>query len=173
MDWKSLVRSVAPVIGTALGGPMAGTAVKFMADKFLGKPDATQDEVAQYIQSATPEKLLELKKLDNDFSVQMRQLDIDLEKINAADRASARDLAVKTTLGPQITIGVVFVGAFGLITYKLFSGATFDASIHDVVIYMLGILSAGISQVLNFFYGSSTGSKHKDTSMANLAQKGE
>jgi len=33
-DWKKVVSTVAPVLGTALGGPLAGAATKFIADKF-------------------------------------------------------------------------------------------------------------------------------------------
>lgn len=167
MDWKGIVGEVAPAIGTALGGPMAGTAVKFIADKLLGKKDAGAQEVANYITNATPEQLAQLKKLDNDFSVQMRQLDVDVEKINATDRASARDLAIKTTLWPQIVISSVFLAIFGAVSYSVFNGFKIDPSVHDIVIYLLGILSAGLTQVLNFFLGSSMGSKHKDTSLAN------
>jgi hypothetical protein len=42
-SWKDIIRSIAPTIGTALGGPLAGTATKFIADKMLGKADATQE----------------------------------------------------------------------------------------------------------------------------------
>jgi len=89
-DWKKVVSTVAPVLGTALGGPLAGAATKFIADKFLGNPQATEDQIAETVKSASPDQLLQLKKLDQDFAIEMKKLDVDLYKIDADDRASAR-----------------------------------------------------------------------------------
>ena len=33
---KKVLSSVAPVLGSAIGGPFAGVAMKFLADKFTG-----------------------------------------------------------------------------------------------------------------------------------------
>ena len=157
-DWKSLVRTVAPVIGTALGGPLAGMATRAISTTLLGKPDADEEELSGAIQGAT----------DNNFKVQMKQLDIDLEKINATDRASARELAIKTSLFPQVIISGIFITCFGAVLYQVFTGETVaNAMNKDIIIYLLGILSAGITQIMNFFFGSSAGSKNKDATMAN------
>jgi hypothetical protein len=58
-NWKELVRQVAPTLSAALGGPLTGTAVRFIADKCLGKPDAGApdagvEEVALAMQGANP-----------------------------------------------------------------------------------------------------------------------
>lgn len=37
-DWKDVISSVAPGLATAFGGPLAGAAVKVIADKVLGTP---------------------------------------------------------------------------------------------------------------------------------------
>ena len=167
-DWKSLVRTVAPVIGTALGGPLAGMATRAISTTLLGKPDADEEELSAAIQGATPEQLTKLREADNNFKVQMKQLDIDLEKINATDRASARELAIKTSLFPQVIISGIFITCFGAVLYQVFTGETVaNAMNKDIIIYLLGILSAGITQIMNFFFGSSAGSKNKDTTMAN------
>jgi hypothetical protein len=83
MDWKQTVRNVAPTIGTALGGPLAGTAVKLLADKFLGKQDATEAEVAAAIQGATSEQLIKLKEIDTEFKKFVMQISIEEKKIEA------------------------------------------------------------------------------------------
>jgi hypothetical protein len=36
MNWKSIVKSIAPVLGTALGGPIAGGAIKMLSSALLG-----------------------------------------------------------------------------------------------------------------------------------------
>lgn len=171
MNWKDIVGTVAPTIATALGGPMAGTAVKFLADKLLGDPQATQDQVAQAIVSASPEKLLELKKLDNDFQVQMRQLDIDLEKLNAADRASARDMAVKNGQKPQLWISAVYTVAYAVVLWAYVSGnIQVPADAQGQFNIVLGALTAAQTQILNFWMGSSSGSKAKDDHLAEIAK---
>ena len=87
----NLVRTVAPTIATAVGGPLAGMATRAISEALLGKPDGTEEELAQAAANATPEQLLALKKAEQDFAVRMRELDIDLERIANEDRNSARD----------------------------------------------------------------------------------
>ena len=46
---KSIIQTVAPTIGTAVGGPLGGMAVKAISEALLGKPDGTPDEVSKAI----------------------------------------------------------------------------------------------------------------------------
>ena len=87
----NLVKTVAPSIATAVGGPLAGMATKMISEALLGKPDGTEDELLQAAKNATPEQLLALKKAEQDFAIKMRELDIDLERISNEDRNSARN----------------------------------------------------------------------------------
>jgi len=41
-DWKNVVRSVAPILGNAIGGPFGGAAVSALSNALLGKPEATE-----------------------------------------------------------------------------------------------------------------------------------
>lgn len=162
MDWKQIVKNVAPAIGTALGGPMGGIATKFLADNLLGNPDASEQDVADYVGAASPDTLLKIKQLDKDFAVKMRELDIDLEKINQQDRDSARGMAVKTSLIPQMALSVIFISGFVLVLYGVFNGVVqLDDSSQKLAFMLIGILSAGVTQIMNFFFGSSAGSKEK------------
>ena len=61
-DWKALVRTVAPVIGTALGGPIGNLAAQAISTVFLGTPDGTEDQIAEAVARATPEQLLALRQ---------------------------------------------------------------------------------------------------------------
>jgi primase-polymerase (primpol)-like protein len=80
---KSILSVVAPNIGTALGGPIGGMAGRVVAKALLGKDEASDNEIFEAVEKATPEQLVALKKADADFKVQMKQLDIDLAKISA------------------------------------------------------------------------------------------
>ena len=91
MDLAKRVSTVAPWIGTALGGPLGGMAVEAAANA-LGLSDKTVDSVKQALAGVTPEQMLALKKADQDFALQMQALGFknvaDMEAIAAGDRDS-------------------------------------------------------------------------------------
>ena len=71
---KNIVGAVAPTIGSAMGGPLGGMAMNKIAD-VLGVPN-DQKSIQQAIQNATPEQMLELKKAEQEFEVQMEELGV-------------------------------------------------------------------------------------------------
>lgn len=159
-DWKKTLGTVAPALATALGGPLAGMAVG-MATKALGI-DQSEDALAEAVASGNPEIMVKLKQVNADFTVEMKRLDVDLEKIASTDRSSARDMATKTTLKPQIILSTLFVIGFIAVLYGVFGGGvTVTVPMKDAAMYLLGILSTGIMQIMNFFFGSSSGSQIK------------
>jgi hypothetical protein len=86
-----LIGSVAPTIATALGGPLAGMATSAISKAVLGKATGTQDEIVAVLEkSNNPDILLKLKEAELAFATKMKELDIDVAKIDAEDRASAR-----------------------------------------------------------------------------------
>ena len=50
-----LLSQVAPSIATALGGPLAGIAVKTLSNALLGHESGTEEDVATALQNASPE----------------------------------------------------------------------------------------------------------------------
>lgn len=167
--WKDIIRHVAPTLGTALGGPMAGVATKFIAEKILGKKSASQEEVQAFVLNASPEQLVKLKELEQQFILEMKQLDIDVYALEVKDRDSARKL-FEVNVWPQITLSTVFVlGYFGVL-YFLMSGTDAQSLVQNptmtgVFTTVLGVLTAAIPQILNFWFGSSLGSKEKTRGM--------
>src|SRR5262245_20557312 len=92
----NFLRKIAPFLGTALslGGP-AGAMAGQLLNKALGtKPDANPKEIATAMMGATNEQIAALRQAEEQFQLQMRQLDIqnteDMEKLANADRADAR-----------------------------------------------------------------------------------
>lgn len=171
MDWKALAKNVAPTIGAALGGPAAGTAVKFLADKFLGDPEATEQQIAEAILHSSPEQLAELRRLDNEFRIRMRELDIDVFALVIDDRKNARGMAEKTSLGPQIVLSVLFIGGYFALLFVLFSGQVqIEGTERDIAIVLLGIMTGEIPRIMSFWFGSSQGSKDKDKALTTAAR---
>ena len=73
---KNVVGAVAQTLGTALGGPMGGMAANMIAE-VLGVPNNPK-AIEKGISEATPEQMLELKKAEQAFEVQMIELDVDV-----------------------------------------------------------------------------------------------
>lgn len=72
MSLSDVLTGVAPMLATALGGPLAGLAVGFIAKQFGVDPE----KVAEVVQGADPAKM---KELDNQFKEYMAGLGIQLQ----------------------------------------------------------------------------------------------
>lgn len=160
-DWKKLVGTVAPTLAAALGGPMAGLAVKAVAEA-LGTPDATADELETRLAGATPADLLALKKAEQDFKVQMKTLEVDVFKLEAGDRANARGLLIATgAKTPAVLSWIIVVATFGLEGYMVVKGVPEGVS-ELIVGRVLGTLDAALMTVIGFWLGTSWSSRAKD-----------
>jgi hypothetical protein len=167
-----LLGSVAPTLATALGGPLAGLAVKSLSKALLGAEDFSEEAVMEAMATATPEQLAAVKKIDADFKVQMKSLDIDLERIAVDDRKSARTMQTETKDWiPRALAISVTLGYFGIIAYVLVSGLPVNGS--EVLLMLLGTLSAGWTGVMAFYFGSSSGSQKKDAMIHNSIPRDE
>jgi energy-converting hydrogenase Eha subunit A len=160
----NLLKSAAPGLATAVAGPMGGMAVKMIADK-LGVP-ANEQAVADHL-TAHPEHMVKLQE-------------IDLEKIKAhyaeMDSARNREIAVASSANvpmlnklvtPVLALGVVAL-SFVLFAILIFVEVRPEAK--DILIYILGVLSAAVTQVLSYYFGSSQGSKDKDDKVKGLVK---
>ena len=167
----NLVRTVAPSLASAVGGPLAGMAVRTISEALLGKPDGTEDELAQAAAKATPEQLLALKNAEQDFAVRMRELDIDLERIANEDRNSARNREIKTKdWTPKVLAGLITSGYFGVLFYMLQFGLPTTGG-SEAMLVMLGTLGTAWGGVVAYYFGSSAGSKEKTEAMNRMASK--
>jgi hypothetical protein len=171
MSWKKVLGSVAPTIATALGGPLAGMATKAITGAIFPGEEIDPQDIDKRIEQAVnenPDILLKVKEVENEFKARMKELDVDVVKIHAGDRDSARKLAIARGLMPQMTLAAVYVLAFATILITVFTGelelSEQQANIANI---LLGILSAGLLQIMNFFFGSSSGSKEKTAKMVS------
>jgi hypothetical protein len=166
----NLVRTVAPSIATAVGGPLAGMATRAISEALLGRPDGTDEELAEAAKNATPEQLLALKQAEQDFTVRMRELEIDIERIDAADRGSARDREVKTgDWTPKALAGAVTLGFFGVLGYMIAYGLPSQGG--EALLVMLGTLGTAWGGIVSYYFGSSAGSKEKSEAMNRMVRK--
>jgi hypothetical protein len=161
-----LIGSVAPTIATALGGPVAGMAVKAISGALFGHDSATEDDIRTVLANPTGDQLAALKKIDADFAVQMKTLDIDLERIAAGDRASARDMQKETRDWiPRALAVSVTVGFFAILLYMLVYGLPTTGN--EALLLLLGALQTAWGGIIAFYFGSSSGSQKKDQMIYN------
>jgi hypothetical protein len=160
-DWKKTLATVAPGLATALGGPLAGVATKALSDALLGKPDGDEDEIAAAMATGGMDALAKIREAEASFKVRMRELDIDLEKVHQADRASARQREVSTgdSFTPRALALLVTLGFFGVLGYLLNWGKPEQGG--DALLVMLGSLGTAWTAIISYYYGSSAGSSEK------------
>lgn len=156
-----LLGQLAPTLATALGGPMAGLAVKTLSNVLLGHEEGTEDDLAKALSSATPEQLATVKQIDADFKVRMKELEIDLERISSGDRDSARkrEVSVKDHT-PKILAAGITLGFFGCLFWMFVYGVPKNGN--EALLLMLGALQTAFTGVIAYYFGSSSSSKAKD-----------
>ena len=174
-DWKAILGAVAPTLATAIGGPFAGMATKAIAGVLLGKEDATQDEISVALSGATPEQLVALKKLDADFAVRMKELDVDLDRIQAADRDSARKRQMATGDHTPQRLAYLYAAAFfaviGFQCWLAYEQKEIPVMIGKTLDMLLGVLTAMVLGSKEYFFGSSSSSAKKTQLLADNAPK--
>lgn len=126
------------------------------AGKALGLSDATRDKVQKALQAGnlTAEQMAALKQADADLAVKLKELDIDAAKVAAADRASARQMAVDTgSWAPAALALSITVGFFGVLV-GLLTGALklWD---NAGLTLLIGALSTSWGAVVMFYFGAS------------------
>jgi hypothetical protein len=172
-DWKSVVGTVAPTIATALGGPLAGLAVKAIGGVFGLGDGATEADVAAKLAGATPDDLLRLKEADQKFAIEMRRLDVDLERIAAGDRDSARQMQRETRSWAVPVLASVVVSGFIASSIAVLGGwveGLKDPLVAALVGSVLGNITAATMLVLNFYFGTTASSRTKDETIKSLSK---
>ena len=168
MDWKSIVGTVAPWLGAALGGPLGSAAVTIIADS-LGLSDRTESAIKIALGAATPEQMMSIKTADQDFAIQMQALGFanerDMEALAAGDRDSARkrEMIVQDGTTRYLAYALTF-GFFSILIFMLFQEVP-DGS-RDILNILLGSLGASFGGVCSYYFGSSRGSQIKTELLA-------
>ena len=160
-----------PLLGNGLN--LVANAVmakgKDYVEKKLGvelKPDMSSEDLAkiQIAQMEHEEELLKLRleedKLDlAELELRLKDTDSARERevqISTSDKAPLLNKIVTPVLALSILI-LTFV-LFGVV---MFDDTPVEASRKDILIYILGVLSAIASQIVSYYFGSSQSSKDK------------
>lgn len=166
----SWIKTLVPLIGTALGGPLGGAAASFIADK-LGLETKTVEAVNEVLNSGklSPEQISGLKLAELEFKKFLEEKEIKLEELSAKDRDSARqrESSVKDNT-PRVLAGIVTLGFFGVLIYMMVYGAPTEGK--DAFLILLGSLGTGWASVIAYYFGSSSGSENKNRTIERLSE---
>ena len=147
---KNVVGALAPTLGSALGGPLGGQAASVIAGVLGCQSDP--NSINKAIQSATPEQMLELKKAEQGFELQMKELEVDVFKLEVQDKQDARGKFSKDWTARIMGMATVggFLGYIFLITLQ-----PPEANSEALVNLILGYLGGLASAIVSFYFGAS------------------
>jgi len=151
-----LLKSLAPTVAEAAGGPLAGMAVKMVASK-IGVPNASVEKIEEILETQ-PEKAMLVKQADREFQDRIREMEIDLESFKAEvdDRKDARNKFADDPT-PKIFAMLALIGFLGYVFMVTIQPP--DANDDGVVNLILGYLGGLVSGISAFFFGGSNGKK--------------
>jgi len=165
-----ILATIAPTVATALGGPFAGMATTAMLGALGLAPETSKDDLMKAIAGATPEQMIKLKEIEQQFIIDLKKLDVDVLRLDAGDRDSARKREIATLdYTPRILSGLI-VSLFIGVQYFVFGGHVLDATMRDFAMRSLGTLDAALTMVLAYYFGSSSGSRAKDSQITSLSE---
>lgn len=164
---KQIIASVAPLIGTAIGGPFGALAGTLVHQALGTGGDDKALEAA--ITSGDPEALLKLKTASQEFDVRMKELGITEDQLRFQDTANARarEIALKDHT-PAILAYSVTLGFFGTLGFMLVNGKPETGG--DALLVMLGSLGTAWTAIVGYYYGSSMSSRRKDDALTEIAK---
>ena len=109
---KSVLGALAPTLGAAVGGPLGGQAGAIIS-KVLGVPNNPKS-IETAMNNITSEQMVALKKAEKDFELQMKQLEVDIYKLETEDIQDARE-KFSSDWTPKFLGVLCLVGFFGYI----------------------------------------------------------
>lgn len=172
--WLQILKTVAPTLATALGGPLAGTAVQAISNALTGKKDTPEAELEAIVNQGNPETLLKLKQEDHNFKIEMEKLGITKEELVYKDIDSARQRHMIVKDREPAYLAYLAMIVFAGLVYLVIGQAQLFAD-NEFAKYIIGIVigaSIGwVDKAYNFFLGSSIGSKSKTTAMIDAIER--
>jgi hypothetical protein len=159
----NLLKGFAPVLATAVAGPLGGAAVSMIAKKF-----GVEDSVAAVAQAIAG---------DPQAADKLREMELEYARIHLANVKGARDMQ-NNALNQSDVFSKRFIyyfASFWSVSAVVYIGFITFATIPkdnirfaDTIIgFLLGTV---VATILNFFYGTSKSSQDKTDKLAEMAK---
>jgi hypothetical protein len=135
-------------------------------------PDATKDQVLQAVASATPEQLITIKQIEAKLIVDLKTLDVDLEKLAVDNTKDARAREVSTKDWTPRILAFMILGLYICVQGYVLGYVIPEGSM-NIVMRSLGTLDAALGLVLGYYFGSSVGSARKTEQLSTIIGQGK
>lgn len=153
MDW---LKSIAPTLATALGGPLAGLAINAVSSALGIDPDKVQETISSG--KLTADQIASIQQAELALKARAQELGLDFAKLAIDDRKSAREMQISTKSFIPTTLAIlVTLGFFGILVGMMME--TFKTS--EPLMLMLGSLGTAWTGIIAYYFGSSAGSAAK------------
>jgi hypothetical protein len=126
-------------------------------DKVMPNPQAKAEAQAKLMEMAQKGQLAELEAMGKEME-SARNREIQIATSDAAPM-------LNKIVTPILALGTV---ALTFILYGIIIFTDVDEQSKDILIYVLGALTSAVTMVLGYYFGSSAGSKEKDSKIKDL-----
>lgn len=162
MSWQNIAKNVAPTLASALPPPFNVFATAAVKGVLGLTEESTDKDVERALLSATPETMLKLKELENQFKIDCKKLGVDLEQIAYQDRDSARKRESETKDKMPAILGITtVVGVIVVFSIVLSGNIELTGEQGLMVGTIVGAIIGYGTQVMNYYFGSTSGSAKK------------
>ena len=133
-------------------------------------PNMPPDEVAklQIAQMEHEEELMRLKLEENKLDLEelsMRLKDVGSAREREVQIATSKDAPLLNKIVTPLLALSLLMLTFILFGVVMFDNTPVESSRKDILIYILGVLSAISTQIVSYYFGSSQGSKDKSEAL--------
>ena len=162
MNWLDTIKTIAPVVASALGGPLSGLAVTAIGSLF-NMAEPTQDKIKAAIENGqlTGEQISGIRELELKLKADEAERGFKYAELEFKDRDSARNMNIQTgAKTPAVLTWIIVAIVLGLEGMILFHGM--PAGVSEIVTgRILGTLDMSLMMVLAFWFGTTYGSGRK------------
>ena len=168
MNWIDTIKTIAPTVASALGGPLAGIAVTALGSLF-GIAEPTQEKIKSAIEQGqmTGEQISAIRTLELQLQAEERERGFRYAELEFKNVADARAMKISTnSLFPELLSTLIVVGFFGILGWMMYKPSAIES---QPLLIMLGSLGAAFGAVINYWLGSNKGSDRTKELLANSA----
>ena len=166
------LKTLVPMLGTALGGPFGGIAAGFIAEK-LGLESKTVDAVIKALDDnkMTADQVTAIRLAEIEFTKFLAQNEITLAQLDTQNTTDARKrdtaLGVHNYRADSMYLLAVLL-IVGMVYVVLRSGL--DEYAKGIITLVLGRFLGYLDNIYNFEFGSTRSNKTKDATIENLSK---
>jgi len=159
----------------------------FLQDLFSGGASTLVDSVGRVLDNVVTTKE-EKMSLDNEIRKSEMQFQLDMQKLSNEEQqmiigdlnsARQREVQVQTSeyatqlaknVAPYLALGTTLI-TLTLFFVLIFRPGNVPQESKEIILYILGVLSAVLTQIYSYYFGSSAGSAAKSHTIANQMNK--